>query len=127
MPQEGKDLGMNAETGGANVPQNTCVILARLPPAERSSTKGFPPTQFACARFDANGDGTDRAVSGTPARRRPRQGGGCFAGGTIAWGREGEDAARRQSGDLGAGTPAGSISSGLPPSTGRSFLWPRLL
>ena len=32
MPQEGKDLGMNAETGGANVPQNACMILARLPP-----------------------------------------------------------------------------------------------
>ena len=84
MPQERKDLGMNAETGGANVPQNTCMILARHPRAERSNTKGFPPTQFPCARFDAIGEGKDRAVSGTPAQRGPRQGGGCFAGGTIA-------------------------------------------
>ena len=84
MPQEGKDLGMNAETGGANVPQRHLRDSRKAPPAERSNTEGLPPTQFACARFDANGEGTDRAVSVTPARRGPRQGGGCFAGGTIA-------------------------------------------
>ena len=38
----------------------------------------------------------------------------------------GEDAARRQSGDLGAGTPFGSISSGLPSLTRRSLLWASL-
>ena len=38
----------------------------------------------------------------------------------------GEDAARRQSGDLGAGTPAGFISSGHPSLARRSLLWASL-
>ena len=38
----------------------------------------------------------------------------------------GEDAARRQSGDLGAGTPFGPISSGHPSLARRSLLWASL-